>query len=193
MSEQQPEVRWAPIEPKPKNRGGVWLIVGLVVAALVIVAVLLFFLLPRDGGAQPGATDSPTPGTSATASPSPSASADETPDPVLTPPAPVEPTIEVFREQVSGWLTDAPQGLDIIAGSSGQDSLSVVDSLVQDAQRLSDAQPPSSIDPQWRDGVTAYTQRLTELRTAVSAGENSSAAVDAARSAVQNLRGVVGL
>ena len=98
-----------------------------------------------------------------------------------------------IRTQVSGWLTDAPQGLDIVAGSTGEQALPVVDSLVEDAQRLSDTQAPSSIDPQWRDGVSAYSQRLVELRSAVSAASGVTEAVDAARAAVENLRGVVGI
>lgn len=196
MSDEQPEVRWAPIEPKPKSRGRIWLIVGIAVATLAIVAALLFFLIPRGGEPMPGASGSPTP--SASGSPSPSGSADpstpgETPAPEITPPAPVEPTIDAFRTQVTGWLTDAPQGLDIVAGSTGEQAFPVVDSLVEDAQRLSDTHAPSSINPQWRDGVSAYSQRLAELRSAVSAASGVPEAVDAARAAVENLRGIVGL
>lgn len=197
MSDEQPEVRWAPIEPKPKNRGRIWLIVGIGVAALAIVGALLFFLLPRGDAPEPGASGSPGPSSSPTETSSPTPGATSTTDPseppAVTPPAPVEPTIDAFRDQVSGWLTDAPQGLDIIAGSSGTDALSVVDSLVQDAQRMSDTQPPSSLDAQWRDGVSAYAERLNELRTAISESGNTSGAVEAARSAVQNLRSLVGL
>lgn len=196
MSDEQPEVRWAPIEPRPKNDRRIWIIVGSIVVAVLIVAALVFFLIPRSGEPAPGASGSPMP--SASASPSLGDTAEpgtpaETPAPEITPPAPVEPTLDAFRTQVTGWLTDAPQGLDIVAGSSGDEALSVVDSLVDDAQRLSDTQAPSSIDPQWRDGVSAYSQRLSELRSAVSGGSGVPSAVDAARTAVQNLRGIVGL
>ncbi|MFS0852496.1 hypothetical protein [Microbacterium sp. 179-I 3D4 NHS] len=197
----QPDIRWAPLESKPKNRRRLWLIVGLAIAALAIVGALLFFLLPRGDAPTPDASASPSPSSSPTgsATPDPSASPEASPDPdsseppANTPPVPADPTIETFRSQVSGWITDAPRGLDIIAGSSGQDGLAVLDTLEQDAQRLSDALPPSSIDPQWRDGVSAYAQRLAELRGAISSGSGVSGAVDAARSAVQNLAAVVGL
>jgi hypothetical protein len=199
--QQQPDIRWAPMESKPTNRRRVWLIAGLAVAALVIVGVLLFFLLPRGDAASPGASGSPTPSASptGTASPTPSATpgseASPAPSdpPVGTPPAPSDPSIETFRAQVGGWLTDAPRGLDIVANSSGQDGLAVLDTLDQDAQRLSDALPPSSIDPQWRDGVSAYGQRLAELRAAISSGSGVSGAVDAARAAVQNLTAIAGI
>ncbi|KAB1864245.1 hypothetical protein F6A08_08945 [Microbacterium algeriense] len=94
---------------------------------------------------------------------------------------------------MSGWLNDAPRGLDIVAGATGQDALPVVDTLQQDAQRLSDAQPPSSIAAAWEDGVAAYAERLTELRTAISDDADDASAVDAARAAAQELRSLVGL
>lgn len=195
MDEQQPEVRWAPLPPQPKKTGRVWLIVGLSVAALAIVGALLFFLLPRDGAPVPTPrpsstpTETPTP----TSTPTPSATPAPEPTPITTPPPAADPTIEVFRERVSGWLNDAPRGLDIIAGASGQDALPVLDTLQQDAQRLSDAQPPSSIEPAWRDGVAAYADRLAELRSAITSGSGVSGAVDAARSSAQSLRTLVGL
>lgn len=199
MSDEQPEVRWAPIEPKPKNRGRIWLIVGIGVAALAIVGALLFFLLPRGDAPEPGASgspgpsSSPTPSDAATQIPGTPTSPEPSAAPEVTPPAPVDPTIDAFREQVSGWLTDAPRGLDIVAGASGDEALSVIDALQQDVQRLSDARPPSSIDPQWRKGVGDYALRLEELRSAVSSSSNTAGAVEAARTAVQNLRSVVGL
>nr|WP_314843673.1 hypothetical protein [uncultured Microbacterium sp.] len=199
--EQQPEVQWAPIEPKPKNPGRLWLIVGLVVAALVIVAVLLFFLLPRGESAAPGETASPTPSASATASATPaptdSAAPSEEPDPSMTPittPPPVpDPSVDAFRGQVQGWLDDARTGLDIASETSGQDALSVIESLQADAQRLGETAAPSSIATEWQDAVGAYYQRLTDLRTAVSGGSDSGPAIDAARSAAEELRGLVGL
>lgn len=186
VSEQQPELRWAPMEPKPKRTGRIWLIIGLVVAALLVVGALLFFLLPRGDAPDAGSSPDPT----ATATPG---SPEETPEPALTPPAPVDPTIDVFREQVGGWLTDAPRGLDIIARASDEDALTVIDTLEQDAIRLSDAQPPSSIASQWRDGVGAYAQRLGELRTAIGSSEGTSGALEAARAAAADLSAIAGI
>ena len=195
MDEQQPELRWAPLPPQPKRTGRVWAIIGLVVAVIAIVAALLFFLLPR--GDAPTPTESATPTPSMSSSPSPSGSPTAAPEPsetsVATPPPVPDPTIEGFRGQVSGWLNDAPRGLDIVAGATGQDALPVVDTLQQDAQRLSDAQPPSSIAAAWEDGVAAYAERLTELRTAISDDAAVASAVDAARAAAQELRSLVGL
>ena len=195
MSDPQPELRWAPIPPAPPRRGRMWLIIGLVVAAVVIVSLVLFFLLPRGATPAPEASASPSPSLSPSETPTPTATPTATPTsaPVVTPPPVADPTIEAFRGQVSGWLNDALRGLDIVAGVSGQDALPVVDSLQQDAQRLSDAQAPSSIAAPWHDGVSAYSKRLGELSAAISAGGDTSAAVEAARAAVQNLRTLVGL
>ena len=202
MDEQQPELRWAPLPPAPKRTGRIWLIVGLVVAALAIVGALLFFLLPREGSPVPEESTTPTPTVSPSAtptpSPSPSASpsASSTPEPstpAVTPPPAVDPTVEVFRGQVRGWLDDSLRGLDIVAGAGGQDALPVVDTLELDAQRLSDAQPPSSIQDEWSADVTAYAKRLAELRSAISNDSGVAAAVDAARTSAQKLRGDVGL
>ncbi|WP_435743836.1 hypothetical protein [Microbacterium sp. PMB16] len=195
MDEQQPELRWAPMEPAPKRTGRVWLIVGIVAAVLVVIGAMLFFLIPRGDTPDPGASASPSPSASATSTttPSPSASPEPTETPITTPPPATDPTVEIFRGKVSGWLNDALRGLDIVAGATGQDALPVVDTLQQDAQRLSDAQPPSSIESQWREGVSAYSQRLTDLRSAITSGSGVSGAVDAARSAAQELRALVGL
>ena len=91
--EPQPDLRWAPLEPKPRNRGRVWLIVGLVVAALVIVGVLLFFLLPRGESPTPGASGSPSPTASPSASPSMSPSASPTPAQTEVPQPTAEPCL----------------------------------------------------------------------------------------------------
>ncbi|MEN0021674.1 MAG: hypothetical protein AAGC61_00225 [Microbacterium sp.] len=198
MSENtQPDLQWGPLEQKPRGRGRVWLIVGLVVAALVIVGVLLFFLLPRGGGT-PSATESPspTPTASPTASPMPTSTATAVPteQPVATEPPPVvDPSVDVFRSQVSAPLEDAGRGLDLVVSLSGQDALSVIDTLREDAQRLFDTLAPSSIAGSWEEGVTSYDQRLSELRSAESNGGSTGAAIDAARAAVQNLRNIVGL
>lgn len=195
MDEPQPEVRWAPLPPAPKRTGRVWLIVGLSVAALAIVGILLFFLLPRDGGPEPVGSTSPsptaTPSETPTATPAPTTTPE--PTPITTAPPIGDPTIEVFRDKVSGWLNSADRGLDIVAGASGQDALPVVDSLQEDTQRLGDALPPSSIQDSWRSGVETYAQRLTALRAAVEDGSGASAAIDSARAAAADLRSLVGL
>ncbi len=194
MSEQPPELRWAPNEPKPRNRGRLWLIVGLVVAALVIAGVLLFLLFPRGGSPEPTASASPTrSATTAPATPATPSAEPEPTAPVDTPPPVVDPTVEAFRDQVTPWLDDAMRGLDIVSESSSQESLPVIDTLREDAQRLSDSPPPASIDPQWREGVSAYAQGLAELRSAASAGSGTEAALDAARAAALDLRSIVGL
>ncbi|MEV4666878.1 hypothetical protein [Microbacterium sp. LWO12-1.2] len=195
VSDPQPELRWAPIPPAPRHRGRMWLIIGLIVAAVVIVGLVLFFVLPRGTAPEPGTSSTPTPSpsSSTTPTPTPTPTSTETSAPVVTPPPVVDPTIEAFRGQVSGWLNDALRGLDIVAGASGQDALPVVDSLQQDAQRLSDAQAPASIAEAWRDDLEIYSQRLSDLRSAVSAGSGVSGAVDAARAAAQDLRTLVGL
>lgn len=180
MSEPAPELRWAPLEPKPKRRGRIWAIVGLAIAALAVIGVLLFFLLPRGDAGLPS-----TSGTSGPDSP--------TQTPEVTPPTPVDPTMDVFREKVEGWLTDAPLGLDIVADAPSDEAVPVVDTLEQDARRLSDARPPSAIEEQWREGVNAYSQRLAELQSAIAAGPDTADAVEAAREAAQNLRSIVGL
>ncbi|MEV4774317.1 hypothetical protein [Microbacterium sp. LWH12-1.2] len=193
MSEQQPELRWAPIPPKPKNSGRVWLIVALSVVALAIVGALLFFLLPR-GTATPDDTPSPAPSSTPTATrtATPTPTAPPSPDPVVTPPPVADPDLDAFRDQVGPWLGDALTGLDIVSESNGQDALSVLDTLQEDAQLLSGALPPASIGAQWRDGVSAYSQRLRDVRAAVDAGSDTARAVDAAASAVGELNLLVG-
>lgn len=201
--EQQPELRWAPLDPKPDNRGRIWLIVGLSVAVLVIVGVLLFLFLPRGGSAEPEASASPSPSSTTTptasASPVPSASSEPEPEPepsmtpITSPPPPADPTIDAFRGQVQGWLDDAVTGLDIVSRSNGQDAVSVIDTLEDDAQRLAELAPPASIEGAWRDGVTSYGQRLSELRTAASSGGSMSAQLEAAAAAATDLRQLVGL
>lgn len=195
MDEQQPELRWAPLPPQPKRTGRTWAIIGLVIAAVAVVAALLFFMLPRTDGTAPGDTPSPAPSTSPSGSATEPPSAEPNPaeTPLTTPPPSTDPTLEVFRGHVTGWLDTAPRGLDIVAGANGEDALPVVDTLEQDAQRLSDARPPASISQTWRDGVAAYSQSLADLRAAVSNATGVSAAVDAARTAAQNLRDLVGL
>lgn len=191
--EPQPELRWAPLEPKPKNRGRIWLILGLIVAALVIVGVVLFFLLPRGGTPEPTASPSASPTESTTATPSAEPEPDPSMTPVTTPPAPADPTVDAFRGQVQGYLDDALTGLDIVSKSSGQDAVAVVDSLQADAQRLSGSAPPSSIESEWNAALGDYAGRLAELRSAADSGSGVAAAIDAARTSAEALRETVGL
>jgi len=196
MSEQQPDVRWAPIPPKPNNRGRIWVIVGLSVLALVIVGALLFFLLPRGGAPEPTPTPSasPSPSASPTASstPTPSATPEAPETPVNTPPPPVDPDLATFRTQVTPRLDDAGTGLGFIAdASSKEEAASIVEQLQIDAQQLSDVVPPSSIEAQWRDAVSTYSARLENLRTA-GTGSGAAAAVESAQRALDELRAVIG-
>lgn len=192
MSEQQPDVRWAPIEPKPSNRGRIWLIVGLSVLAVAIVGALLFFLLPRGGTPDPGTSASPSPTASPTEVATPTADPEPT-APVETPPPVADPSIDEFRNTVEIWLTSAPTGLDIVSETSGDEALGVMDTLQQDAQRLGGAQAPSSIAGEWYDAVSNYSSKLDALRSAVSKGTATDAPLDSARSAVQDLQAIVGL
>lgn len=196
--EQQPELRWAPLPPKPSNTGRIWLIVGLTVAALAIIGVLLFLFLPRGDTPDPAASSTPSPSASPTESSAPTPSptpTDATPQPPVQTEAPpvVDPSVEAFRTRVGPPLQDAAQGLDIVAGSSSQDAASVVDTLQQDAQRMADTPPPSSISAAWSDGLIAYSQRLTDLRTALAGGSSSAVALQDARAALQSLNDLVGL
>jgi len=188
--EQQPDAPWAPMEPQPSNRGRIALIVALIVAGLVVVGVLLFFLLPRGESPAPGASGTPSASPSATSTPDPS---DEpTTPPVTVAPEPITPSVETFRDQVGFWLEDAGRGLDIAAASSGQDAVQVVETLQEDAQRLSDTLPPSSIATEWRDGVADYAQTLADLKNAASSGSDTTTATDAARASLQVLTDLVG-
>lgn len=201
--EQQPELRWAPLPPRRTQRGRVWLIVGLVVATLLIAGALLFFLLPRGGAPDPDPTETPTPSATpsptATASPTPSESAappaspEPTVTPVTTPPPVEDPSIGAFRDQVRGWLDDGSTGLDIVSESSGQDAVSVLDTMRDDAQRLADSTPPSSIAGAWSDGVVVYADALSALRSAVAGGSDSADELADARSALASLRDLVRL
>lgn len=197
MSEPQPEYVWAHSEEKHK-RGRVWLVVTLAVVAVAIAAIAFWlFLRPGAPLAQPTPTStsmpSPSPSVVDTATPIPTASSspEVTPTPLDTPPPAPDPSLDAFRDQVSGWLDDALTGLEIVSTSSGQDAASVVDNLRGDAQRLAEAPAPSSITADWSTRVSNYSDRLTELRKTVSSGAGAS--VDAARAAAQSLRDLVGL
>ncbi len=194
MTEQpQPELRWAPQEPKPNTAGRTWLIVGLIVAALIIVGALLFFLLPRGGSPEPGSSASASPTQSTSPSPSPSSEPEPSMTPITTPPAPVDPTVEAFRGQVEGYLDDAVTGLDIVAGSDGQAAGGVVDFLQADAQRLSEMAPPSSIQDAWSSTLRDYADDLVKLRSAVDSGQDLTGPLADARTSVETVRQTVGL
>lgn len=189
--EQQPDLRWAPLPPKPSNRGRIWLIVGIVIAVLAIVGVLLFLFLPR--GAAPEPVASPTASATPSASPTPTQTAEPTEPPVQTEAPPVvDPSVEAFRTQVAPRLQDAATGLDLVANATGQDAMSIIDQLQFDLQSLADTPAPSSIRTQWDDGLSGYSQQLTDLRSALSAGSSTAAALDGARTALQNLDDLVG-
>lgn len=195
-NDQQPELRWAPLPPKPSNRGRIWLIVGLALAAIAIVGVLLFLFLPRGESPDPGVSASPGPTATATSSPTPQPTATQGPtEPPAQTEAPpvVDPSVQSFRTQVAGRLQDAAQGLEFVGGATGQDAVSIVDTLQQDAQRLAETPPPSSISAKWNDGLSAYSARLTDLRSALESGSSITGPLSDARSALQTLDDLVGL
>lgn len=195
--EQQPRAEWVFPEQKKTNKKRIWLIVGLSVLAVAIVAALLFFLLPRGGKPEP----TPTPTDTASSSPTPTATPTDTPTPTAaptqepgaTPPPVPDPDIPTFAAQVQPRLDDASTGLTIAADLSGQEAAQVVESLQQDAGRLSDAAAPSSISSAWYEGVGQYSARLGELRSAFESGSNTQSAMNAATAALKNLRALVGL
>lgn len=196
MSDER-ELQWAPIPPKPSNRRRIWLIVGLVVATVLVVGVLLFLLIPRGESSGPGATASPSSSPSGSPSPSTSSAPPAEPEPpttpVETPPAAADPTVEAFRGEVQVWLDNSLEGLDIVGETSGQETLSVIETLLADAQRLGERPAPSSIEGEWYAGVSSYVEELNALKSAASEGANTDSAVESARAAAQALRSLVGL
>lgn len=197
MSEQKPEAVWVfPDEPPRRGRGV--LIALIVVAVLVVAAVLAFFLIPRGTGS-PSPTGSPTssasPSPTTKPSPSPSATTTGAPLPTptapqTTPPQPGDPSVEVFRGIVQPRLDDARTGLGMISAQPGEGG-PVVDQLLQDAQRLSDAVPPSGIADQWRSALSDYSQSLSDVRAALNGGDTGGA-VAAAQQKVTTLLSLVG-
>lgn len=192
--EHQPEAVWV-FPEKKSNKGRIWLIVGLAVLAVVIVGVLLFFLLPRDS--EPVPTPSPT--DSAAATPSPSPTVTQTPVPTeapveeSTPPPVPDPDLSTFTGQVQPWLDDAVTGLGFVADMNGQEAVQVIDSLQQDAERLSDAAAPSSIASEWQSAVAEYASKLSAVRGAFEDGAAPQSAIDGATASLQELRDLVGL
>ncbi|MCS3842118.1 hypothetical protein [Microbacterium sp. AK031] len=190
MSDEQPRAEWIFPEEKKSNKGRVWLIVVLSSIAVAIVAALLFLFLPRQDAA-PGATASPSPSSTSAPSPSAPATAEPTPTtPVTEAPAPPDPDLGTFREKVSNLLSDADTGLGFVAGTSGSDTVGLIDQLLQDAQRLSDAQAPSSIAPDWVAGVDEYAAELQRMRT--DAADGGSPGTSVASEKVAALRGLLG-
>lgn len=190
MSDEQPRAEWIFPEEKKSNAGRVWLIIGLSIAALIIVAVVLFFIIPR------GTTPDPEPSASPTATPSPSASEttepEPSPTPVTTPPPVPDPDLDTFAAEVQPRLDDATRGLDLVANNLDVGA-QIVESLQQDAEILSGAAAPSSIADVWSTAVADYASKLSALHAAIDDGSEPQAALDAARSSLSALRGVVGL
>jgi hypothetical protein len=192
----QPELRWAPIPPKPKNRARIWIIIGSVILAVAIVAALLWFFLLR--GNTPGGSPTPDPSSSQTASPTPSnepsPGASETPsqDPG-TPPVIPAPELDAFVTQVQPRLDDGIRGLDMLAQLSGQDAVGVVDQLQQDAQRLAETTPPEAITDRWYSELAEYAGALDSLRAAAEEDEPLADAASIARAQLQDVRSLVGL
>jgi len=193
MSEQKPDAVWV-FPEEPKKRGGrIALIVGLVVLVLLAAGVVALFVVPRGGGAL-GPTASPS--TSRTAMPSPSVSPTQTDAPTAvsvptapatTPPPQPDPSITQFRNQVGFRLGTASEGLDMIA-QGASDNAQTVAKLQEDAQRLSDTPPPSSIADAWRSDLQNYTGYLAAL----SANSSDSGALLGARDAVGSMKSLVG-
>lgn len=188
--EHQPEAVWV-FPEKKSNKGRIWLIVGLAIAALVIVAVVLIFVIPRGGVPQPTPSASTT--ATSTPTPTPTATATETPDPEQTQPPVPDPDLATFAEQVQPRLDDAATGLGFMSDATGQEAVQIVDSLQQDAERLSDAAAPSSISSKWYSAVDQYAAKLGALRSAVEGGSGTQAALEGATAALNDLRAVVGL
>ncbi|OAN41268.1 hypothetical protein [Microbacterium sp. H83] len=193
--DQQADLRWAPNDPAPTSRWRIWLIVGLIAAGLAVAVVLVLLLLPRDGSPAPEGSPSASPSATATATPTAEPTTEPEPSmtPVTTPPPPVDPTVEAFRSQVTGYLDDALTGLDIVSETSGAEASAVVDTLEADLQRLSESAAPSSISARWGDGLADYAVELADLRDAISGDRSLSAAVDSTRDSVGALRDIVGL
>lgn len=188
--EQQPRAEWVFPEQKKKHPGRVWLIVGLAAAAVIIVGVLLFFLIPRDEAPAPGASESPS--SSATPSATPSTSPDPSITPNASPPPVSDPDLETFTAEVQPRLDDATQGLDLV-----QDNLDVgaeiVDSLQQDAEILSGSAAPSALTDDWNAALSDYTAALNSLRDAFDDGSDPQGAIDASRTSLNALRDLVGI
>lgn len=192
----QPEYVWAFPPERQRHPGRVWVIVLLSILAVAIVGVVLWFTV----FAAPKTTPSPTPSSSssASASPTPSSSASATPEPsetpdpsasplptpqetVSEPPAPVDPEVPAFRDQVQPRLGEANTGLDMLGTTSGPDASMLVSDLRADALRLVESPAPSSISSAWQGSVDGYLGALDALDAAISSGSDLTAAINNAR------------
>lgn len=193
MSEQQPELRWAPIPPAPKRRGRIWLIVGLSVLAVAIVITLLVLALPRGGSAEPTPSPSSSPSPTPSATPTQTPTPEPTPTPETSPPPVADPDLDTFTTLVQPRLDDAVTGLGFLPGMSGQEAAQIVDQLQQDAERLADSVAPSSIATEWSNAVADYASKLVSLRSAIDSGASTGAPLTAASNSLQAVRALVGL
>ncbi len=187
MSDPQPDVRWSPNEPKPRNRARVGILVGLSALALLIVALLLFFFLPR-GDAAPQETTSPSP----SATGSPTASASQTPEPTGTAeetPPPVELEPGSVRAGLDDQLALALDDVDAIATVGQADALGIVEQLQSDAQRLSDRFASAGVDG--HNDIVAYVDALGEVRADVEAGRDVGPSLQSTRDSIAALRALL--
>lgn len=198
MSQHEPEyVRAFPEDGPARNRRRGWLIAGLAVVAVVIAVALFFVFWPRDGEPDasptptPSATPTPTPTPSATPTAGPTSTPTETTGPVA-PPTPADPDLGVFAGRVGPVLDDAGTGLDMLTGATGQDAAQIVEQLQQDAQRLSDSPPPSSIADDWRASLGDYSTSLDALRNAYASGGDVESARQTSIARVEDLRALLG-
>jgi len=189
MSEPQPEYVWAFPPEKPK-RGRVWLIVGLAVVAVAIVAGLLWlFLRPATPAPVPTATTSASPSASASPTPSMSPSASPTPTqpPATTAPPVPDPALSVFQGKVSPVLNNAQRGLQIVGESDPQEAAQNVGFLQEDAGRLAEVVAPDSIASRWSTGLDTYATSLQALRKAYEGGTAADRELSATKSALKAL------
>ena len=201
MSDQQPEYVWVFPPEKKRNTGRIWLIVGLSVAAAVIAVLAVWFFLGR-GPADPSSSPSPTASASATASPSPSATPSASPTPDVSaapsptdapnPPAPSDPSVSTFRNEVGPILDAASTGLGYARDEGGQAAMQDIMLLQDDAARLNEKVAPSSIASQWSQALGAYARSLEPLRLAYERGTDASAQEKAASTALNDLNTVLG-
>ncbi|WP_045258970.1 hypothetical protein [Microbacterium hydrocarbonoxydans] len=181
MSDEQPELRWAPIPPGPRRGARVWLVVGLALGVAIVVAVLLAFLLPRGGPAAPESTATPAP-VSSTAPATPSAAPSSQPTPS---PSPSELT--PAKQAVDDRLLSALSDLESIETTSPDLALSIVAELQDQAQRISDSLPGAGVTDAHAE-VEAYSSSLDDLVESLQSGTDVSARAETARNAIADLR-----
>lgn len=207
MSEQQPEYVWVFPPERKRNAGRIWLIVGLSVVAAAIAVLAVWFFVGR-GATAPAATPSPTASASASATPSPSPSVTASPTPTPTPtpgtssqpratdapqpPAPSDPSLATFRDEVSPVLDAAATGLGYAREDGGMSAMQDIMLLQDDASRLSEKIVPSSIAARWSQALSTYTRSLEPLRAAYERGADASAQERAATAALKDLNAVIG-